>query len=197
MSVLLVINLKEEDKDETLQPVDSSHCDLDLLSILHTQDDEELRVLASLRREQEEDECKASGLSASQIHRCNISISSDDTSTWTHISLVCTVMLCYSSSFIDSSLTSRTCAANLALTSLAGCSSFCLLSRIFLFDPGWSSFLLISISSPDLHRSEVLMHLFHQLRFCIIKGYWNRNTLIGLFQFLNIHCRHIHRSLSD
>ncbi|XP_030585559.1 protein CFAP20DC isoform X2 [Archocentrus centrarchus] len=78
---------KEEDKDETLKPVDSSHCDLDPFSILHTQDDEELRMLASLRREQEEDECKASGLSSSQIHRCNISISSDDTSTWTHISL--------------------------------------------------------------------------------------------------------------
>nr|XP_012773903.2 uncharacterized protein C3orf67 homolog isoform X2 [Maylandia zebra] len=88
ISVLLVINLKEEE-DETLKPVDSSHCDSDLLGSPQTQDDEELRMLASLKREQEEDECKASGLSASQIHRCNVSIgmSSDDTSTWTHISL--------------------------------------------------------------------------------------------------------------
>uniref|UniRef100_A0A3Q0SGG3 Uncharacterized protein n=1 Tax=Amphilophus citrinellus TaxID=61819 RepID=A0A3Q0SGG3_AMPCI len=77
----------KQHKVGTLKPVDSSHCDLDPFSILHTQDDEELRMLASLRREQEEDECKASGLSSSQIHRCNISISSDDTSTWTHISL--------------------------------------------------------------------------------------------------------------
>uniref|UniRef100_A0A3P9CGM5 Uncharacterized protein n=1 Tax=Maylandia zebra TaxID=106582 RepID=A0A3P9CGM5_9CICH len=106
ISVLLVINLKEEE-DETLKPVDSSHCDSDLLGSPQTQDDEELRMLASLKREQEEDECKASGLSASQIHRCNVSIgmSSDDTSTWTHISLVCIVQLCYSSYFIDSSLT--------------------------------------------------------------------------------------------
>uniref|UniRef100_A0A3Q4MYP8 OCRE domain-containing protein n=1 Tax=Neolamprologus brichardi TaxID=32507 RepID=A0A3Q4MYP8_NEOBR len=98
ISVLLVINLKAEEEDETLKPVDSSHCDLDLLSSPQTQDDEELRMLASLKREQEEDECKASGLSASQIHRCNVSISmsSDDTSTWTHISLVCIVhvMVC-------------------------------------------------------------------------------------------------------
>uniref|UniRef100_A0A3P9CFF2 OCRE domain-containing protein n=1 Tax=Maylandia zebra TaxID=106582 RepID=A0A3P9CFF2_9CICH len=100
ISVLLVINLKEEE-DETLKPVDSSHCDSDLLGSPQTQDDEELRMLASLKREQEEDECKASGLSASQIHRCNVSIgmSSDDTSTWTHISLVCisrlvSVMVC-------------------------------------------------------------------------------------------------------
>ncbi|XP_013764123.1 protein CFAP20DC isoform X5 [Pundamilia nyererei] len=80
---------KEEEEDETLKPVDSSHCDSDLLGSPQTQDDEELRMLASLKREQEEDECKASGLSASQIHRCNVSISmsSDDTSTWTHISL--------------------------------------------------------------------------------------------------------------
>uniref|UniRef100_A0A3B4G784 Uncharacterized protein n=1 Tax=Pundamilia nyererei TaxID=303518 RepID=A0A3B4G784_9CICH len=107
ISVLLVINLKEEEEDETLKPVDSSHCDSDLLGSPQTQDDEELRMLASLKREQEEDECKASGLSASQIHRCNVSISmsSDDTSTWTHISLVCIVQLCYSSYFIDSSLT--------------------------------------------------------------------------------------------
>ncbi|KAM8756571.1 protein CFAP20DC [Acanthopagrus schlegelii] len=54
---------------------------------VHGDDDEELRMLASLKREQEEDECRASGFSASQIHQCNVSISvsSDDASTWTHI----------------------------------------------------------------------------------------------------------------
>ncbi|XP_067359790.1 uncharacterized protein C3orf67 homolog isoform X3 [Channa argus] len=82
---------KEEDDDETLKAVDSSHYEVDLLGSLqmHGDDDEELQMLASLKREQEEDECRASGLSASQIHQCNVSISmsSDDTSTWTHISM--------------------------------------------------------------------------------------------------------------
>ncbi|KAF1391754.1 hypothetical protein PFLUV_G00045370 [Perca fluviatilis] len=81
--------LKEE--DNTLKPVDSSDNNLHLLSSLrmHADDDDELRMLASLKREQEEDECRASGLSASQIHHCNVSISmsSDDASTWTHISM--------------------------------------------------------------------------------------------------------------
>uniref|UniRef100_A0A3B5AUI7 CFA20 domain-containing protein n=1 Tax=Stegastes partitus TaxID=144197 RepID=A0A3B5AUI7_9TELE len=88
---LWVINLKEEE-DEALKPVESSHYDLHLLGSLRIRgdDDEELRMLASLKREQEEDECRASGLSASQIHQCNVSISvsSDDTSTWTRISMV-------------------------------------------------------------------------------------------------------------
>ncbi|XP_026202862.1 uncharacterized protein C3orf67 homolog isoform X3 [Anabas testudineus] len=82
---------KEEEEDETLKPVDSSHDDLHLLGSLqmHEDDDEELRMLASLKREQEEDECRASGLSASQIHQCNVSISmsSEDTSTWTHMTM--------------------------------------------------------------------------------------------------------------
>ncbi|KAF7664308.1 hypothetical protein LDENG_00180650 [Lucifuga dentata] len=81
----------KENKGKTLKPVDSSKSDLHLLNSLqtHGDDDEELRMLASLKREQEEDECRASGLSASQIHQCNVSISmsSDDTSTWTHISM--------------------------------------------------------------------------------------------------------------
>uniref|UniRef100_A0A665UF16 Zgc:162324 n=1 Tax=Echeneis naucrates TaxID=173247 RepID=A0A665UF16_ECHNA len=81
-----------------LKPVDSSHYNLPLLGSLkmHGDDDEELRMLASLKREQEEDECKGSGLSASQIHQCDVSISmsSDDTSTWTHISMVLSVMAC-------------------------------------------------------------------------------------------------------
>ncbi|XP_056221170.1 uncharacterized protein C3orf67 homolog isoform X2 [Seriola aureovittata] len=81
----------KEEEDEKLEPVDSSHYDSHLLGSLrmHGDDDEELRMLASLKREQEEDECRASGLSASQIHQCNVSISmsSDDASTWTHISM--------------------------------------------------------------------------------------------------------------
>uniref|UniRef100_A0A665UF12 Zgc:162324 n=1 Tax=Echeneis naucrates TaxID=173247 RepID=A0A665UF12_ECHNA len=87
---LWVIVLKGEDNNK-LKPVDSSHYNLPLLGSLkmHGDDDEELRMLASLKREQEEDECKGSGLSASQIHQCDVSISmsSDDTSTWTHISM--------------------------------------------------------------------------------------------------------------
>ncbi|XP_008284031.1 protein CFAP20DC [Stegastes partitus] len=82
---------KVEEEDEALKPVESSHYDLHLLGSLRIRgdDDEELRMLASLKREQEEDECRASGLSASQIHQCNVSISvsSDDTSTWTRISM--------------------------------------------------------------------------------------------------------------
>ncbi|KAK2862033.1 hypothetical protein Q5P01_001566 [Channa striata] len=82
---------KDEEDDETLKADDSSHYGVDLLGSLQMDrdDDEELQMLASLKREQEEDECRASGLSASQIHQCNVSISvsSDDTSTWTHISL--------------------------------------------------------------------------------------------------------------
>ncbi|XP_038821394.1 uncharacterized protein C3orf67 homolog [Salvelinus namaycush] len=72
------------------EPVGSSSCDLRLLDSLRMQEEEEeLNMLASLRREQEEEEegGGATGLSASQIHQCNVSIStsSDETSTWTHI----------------------------------------------------------------------------------------------------------------
>ncbi|KAG7244655.1 hypothetical protein INR49_029674 [Caranx melampygus] len=85
----------KEEEDEKLEPVDSSHYDLHLLGShrMHgDDDDEELRMLASLKREQEEDECRASGLRVSQIHQCNVSISmsSDDASTWTHISMPAT-----------------------------------------------------------------------------------------------------------
>ncbi|XP_076607536.1 protein CFAP20DC isoform X1 [Chaetodon auriga] len=84
-----VLLISEE--DNTPKPVDSSDYNSHPLGSLqmHGDDDEELRMLASLKREQEEDEPRASGLSASQIHQCNISISmsSDDTSTWTHISM--------------------------------------------------------------------------------------------------------------
>ncbi|XP_070707199.1 protein CFAP20DC [Pempheris klunzingeri] len=82
---------RKEEEDNTLKAVDSSDYSVHLLSNLqmHGDDDEELRMLASLKREHEEDEYRASGLSASQIHQCNVSISmsSDDTSTWTHISM--------------------------------------------------------------------------------------------------------------
>lgn len=48
-------------------------------------------MLASLKRQQEEEDCRASGLSASQIYQydVSISISSDDASTWTHNAMVC------------------------------------------------------------------------------------------------------------
>uniref|UniRef100_A0A8C1I8F0 Zgc:162324 n=1 Tax=Cyprinus carpio TaxID=7962 RepID=A0A8C1I8F0_CYPCA len=70
--------------DERVQPLGSSRCDL-----RRSQDEEdELRMLASLKREQEEEGdggMGGPGLSASQVHHCNISLSasSDDTSTWT------------------------------------------------------------------------------------------------------------------
>uniref|UniRef100_A0A8C6WZI9 Zgc:162324 n=1 Tax=Neogobius melanostomus TaxID=47308 RepID=A0A8C6WZI9_9GOBI len=57
------------------------------------QDDEELRMLASLKREHEAEE-SAVALSDSQIHQCHVSlsVSSDDTSTWTHNSMVCVLI---------------------------------------------------------------------------------------------------------
>ncbi|XP_029631744.1 protein CFAP20DC isoform X2 [Salmo trutta] len=80
----------EERTERRHEPVGSSSCDLRLLDSLRMQEEEEeLHMLASLRREQEEEEegGGATGLSASQIHQCNVSIStsSDETSTWTHI----------------------------------------------------------------------------------------------------------------
>lgn len=65
-------------------------------------DEEELRMLASLKREQEEDECKAPGLSASQIRQCNVgvSVSCGEASTWTHVSMVCTTHLICSLIFL-------------------------------------------------------------------------------------------------
>uniref|UniRef100_A0A8C7IID2 CFAP20 domain containing n=1 Tax=Oncorhynchus kisutch TaxID=8019 RepID=A0A8C7IID2_ONCKI len=79
----------EERAESRHEPVGSSSCDLRLLDSLRMQEEEELHMLASLRREQEEEEegGGAPGLSASQIHQCNVSIStsSDEPSTWTHI----------------------------------------------------------------------------------------------------------------
>ncbi|KAL6112038.1 cfap20dc [Pungitius sinensis] len=84
-----LIASKAEDSD-TLKPVDFGNHKSRVASRPRTRgdDEHELRMLASLKREQEEYECGASGLSASQIHHCNVSIStsSDDASTWTHIS---------------------------------------------------------------------------------------------------------------
>lgn len=80
-----------------LRTVESSNC----VSQLHAstrmceEDDEELQMLASLQRQQDEDECRAPVLSASQVRQCDVSISlsSDDASTWTHISQVCAITL--------------------------------------------------------------------------------------------------------
>ncbi|XP_060774248.1 uncharacterized protein C3orf67 homolog [Neoarius graeffei] len=68
-------------------PVGSSACDLSKRAEQEEDEEEELRMLASLKRQQEEEEggtCD-SGLSASQVQQCNVSLSmsSDDTSTWT------------------------------------------------------------------------------------------------------------------
>ncbi|MED6235653.1 hypothetical protein ATANTOWER_030907 [Ataeniobius toweri] len=87
----------KEEEDEMLRTVESSN----YVSQLHgstgmcEDDDEELQMLASLKRQQDEDECRAPALSASQIHQCDVSISlsSDDASTWTHIPQVCTITL--------------------------------------------------------------------------------------------------------
>jgi hypothetical protein len=91
---LFVVDLKvgEERAESRHEPVGSSSCDLRLLDSLRMQEEEELHMLASLQREQEEEEDGggATGLSASQIHQCNVSIStsSDEPSTWTHIPMV-------------------------------------------------------------------------------------------------------------
>lgn len=86
--------------EEPPKPVDSTGRDLHLLNSLRMRgdgDEEELQMLASLKREQEEDECRAPGLSASQIHQCNVSISMScgDASTWTYVSMVCAIHLIY------------------------------------------------------------------------------------------------------
>ncbi|KAJ8390533.1 hypothetical protein AAFF_G00103300 [Aldrovandia affinis] len=74
------------------QPIQASSSKLCIQGSLGNQEEEEeLLMLASLLRQQEElreemyEEGRSAGLSASQIHNCNVSIntSSDDTSTWT------------------------------------------------------------------------------------------------------------------
>lgn len=134
--VFWVIVLKEE-KEGTQNPVDFSNYNLHLLNSLrmHGDDDEELRMLASLKREHEQDEYGASGLSASQIHQCDVSIStsSDDTSAWTHISTVRTIILCNSWSFCWFFTNKRqSCAAH---------PLFIIISRLSLFlSPIWNKF---------------------------------------------------------
>uniref|UniRef100_A0A3Q2YA51 CFAP20 domain containing n=1 Tax=Hippocampus comes TaxID=109280 RepID=A0A3Q2YA51_HIPCM len=80
------------EEDDTIQPGDRGDWHSNPANSLQLRggDDAELQMLASLQRErEEEDERKASGLSASQIHQCNVSmsLSSEDTSTWTHTSV--------------------------------------------------------------------------------------------------------------
>ncbi|XP_048054865.1 uncharacterized protein C3orf67 homolog isoform X4 [Megalobrama amblycephala] len=77
--------LQKVSVDGRVQPLGSSRCDL---SRDEEDEEDELRMLASLKREQEEEgdgDMGSPGLSASQVHHCNISLSasSDDTSTWT------------------------------------------------------------------------------------------------------------------
>lgn len=105
LGFIVVVDLKmgEERRERRHEPVWSSSCDLRLLDSLRMQEEEklhmeeeELHMLASLWQEQEEEEMGGvPGLSVSQVHQCNISIStrSDDTSTWTHIAMVSHVLL--------------------------------------------------------------------------------------------------------
>ncbi|KAJ7999884.1 hypothetical protein DPEC_G00199040 [Dallia pectoralis] len=80
LSLLDSLRLFEQEEEE-LRKLDSRP--------LREDEEEELRMLDSLRREQEEEDKGggATGLSASQIDHCNVSISSDDTSTWTHMTM--------------------------------------------------------------------------------------------------------------
>uniref|UniRef100_A0A3B4AXG4 OCRE domain-containing protein n=1 Tax=Periophthalmus magnuspinnatus TaxID=409849 RepID=A0A3B4AXG4_9GOBI len=61
------------------------------------QDEDELRMLASLKREHEEEESRVA-LSESQIHQCHVSLSlsSEGTSTWTNLTMVCRTSTRYS-----------------------------------------------------------------------------------------------------
>ncbi|XP_051985696.1 protein CFAP20DC-like [Xyrauchen texanus] len=73
--------------DRRVLPLGSSRPDLRRSQEDEEDEEDELRMLASLKREQEEEheDMGGPGLSASQVHHCNISLStsSDDTSTWT------------------------------------------------------------------------------------------------------------------
>ncbi|KAI7808014.1 uncharacterized protein C3orf67 homolog [Triplophysa rosa] len=75
--------------DERVRPLGSSRCDLRRSEKSEEEEEEdELQMLATLKREQEEEQNSDTGgpgLTASQVHHCNISLSasSDDTSTWT------------------------------------------------------------------------------------------------------------------
>lgn len=83
--------MDSEESDDLWKSSDSSSSDyLQLMQNLklHEEDKEELQMLASLRREQEEDEYGASSLSGLQIQECNIS-TSPDASPWTPVCMVC------------------------------------------------------------------------------------------------------------
>ncbi|XP_028303181.1 protein CFAP20DC isoform X2 [Gouania willdenowi] len=86
-------NLEKILEEEEGELYDSSHFDLHQPGSLPSQrnddDEEELRMLASLKREQDEDVCGLSLLSQSLIRKCNVSksVSSDDTSGCTHTSM--------------------------------------------------------------------------------------------------------------
>lgn len=90
--VISVLQLMDsEESDDLWKSCDSSTSDyLQLMQSLnlHEEDKEELQMLASLRREQEEDEYAASRLSGLQIQECNIS-TSPGAPPWTPISMVC------------------------------------------------------------------------------------------------------------
>lgn len=82
--------MDSEDSDDLWKSSDSSSSDyLQLVQTLksHGEDTEELLMLASLRREQEEDEYGASSLSGLRIRECNIS-TSPDAPPWTPVCMV-------------------------------------------------------------------------------------------------------------
>lgn len=83
--------MDSEESDDLWKSSDSSSSDyLQLMQNLklHEEDKEELQMLASLRREQEEDEYGASSLSGLQVQECNIS-TSPDAPPWTPVCMVC------------------------------------------------------------------------------------------------------------
>ncbi|XP_077459820.1 protein CFAP20DC isoform X2 [Stigmatopora argus] len=81
--------LKEE--DNASQPGVSGDWHLNPTSSLQSYmgGNDELQMLTSLKREQEDDEHKALGSTTSQIRQCNVStsLSSEEMSTWAHISM--------------------------------------------------------------------------------------------------------------
>lgn len=83
--------MDSEESDDLWKSSDSSSSDyLQLMQNLklHEEDKEELQMLASLRREQEEDEYEASSLSRLRIQECNIH-TSPGAPPWTPVSMVC------------------------------------------------------------------------------------------------------------
>lgn len=97
ISVLQVLD--SEESDDLWKSSDSSSSDYLLLmqNLKLHEDKEELQMLASLRREQEEDEYGASSPSGLQIQECNISTSPGGP-PWTPVSMVCitsTPLLCF------------------------------------------------------------------------------------------------------